>query len=305
MKEGVIMNSSETSIKADSDVLFKIYNIEIEGFTQAIIQGTTNRQVQSLQYLNAEVLPKKDKKKKGYMDVYVQDEQLNYYDIEMQKGPLTEELILRVCYYCSYLFTMQSKTGEFLSSKIHHIHAILLMANGFNYDGLVRYDVMNNHGNILPGIRIHYYLVNIPYIKEISKIKGLHNLTTFERIIYALHTNIDSDILKIDERMVYKMNKILIDFLTNYSPETDYALKQMLYEKQLEATRIREQQEKEELENKIAQFQKDKDTLQKDKDILQKDKDTLQQEKEDAINNLIATYHLTYEEALQIFKKTN
>lgn len=121
--------------------------------------------------------------------------------------------------------------------------------------------------------------------------------------------------------MTDKITKVLIEALTNFNPETDYALKQMLYDKQLEATRIREQQELQNIRDRIECLQKENellqekndilkkrnDNLKKNNDILEMNNDTLRKEiqaiqKEDVIRNIMDNLHLTYQEALQLFE---
>lgn len=152
------------------DITFKYLMKKMPELLQIIIEACTGKNELELSIENNEVIPIKSDGRKGAMDILCMDANKNLYNIEMQRSPITEKQILRFEYYSNSLFVFQSQKGQPITN-VKDIYTIVLAAYDTDFPGLIRYYVKSNNNRVLPGIKQHLYIVNMPYIEILTKQK--------------------------------------------------------------------------------------------------------------------------------------
>lgn len=295
---GERMNKRE--IRCDNDVVFKYLLVKQNELIRLLIYGFTGIHCKELYVTNPNILPEKSDEKTAILDILVTDENSNFFDIEMQNTPLTTSLIHRAQHYASRVLSSQMKRGkEYL---LHPVYCIILVNRGEKFDCLFKEFVIGNKKGTMPHNLIHVIFVFLPYINQLKEDVGLSQLNTTERIIYALHNNLSSDILELGDEVILEMEqnkrKFTLDNGDWLTTEERIWWNNYLIEND-------KRELKEEIEEKEkALLEKDSIITQKDKVITQKDKVITQKDEEHAkiinthLESVMKELHLSYDEAV-------
>lgn len=181
--------------------------------------------------LNPELNPATFLEKNMILDIHLKDDQHRDYNIEMQVSSLTRSHYMRFQIYLSRTLARQLQPGESYGNAkgVYQIVFLTKMPKGKKclYE---TYTLKNEAGEESPYSLIHIIFVYLPYIHEIVKYKKLEELSIVEKFAYILETNLNHDILKVEDRVVKIMAKKKQIFLSN-DELSEIAYRRQLFQK--------------------------------------------------------------------------
>ena len=202
-----------------NDVLFKycLHDHNDKGchyLLKLIIGGILKINCKVIRVMNPDLNPLHVSDKDMILDVSVEDENHQKYDIEMQNSRLTRNLHQRFQVYGAKMVASQEKVGDDYIENMRKVFQIIFV-DDVDKDDMKLMDVFtsrNADGKEEKFNLITRVIVYLPYINEIVKQKGLKKLTPLELAIYIFKNGIDSGIMKLDEKVVGIMKEKMEQF---------------------------------------------------------------------------------------------
>ena len=211
----------DKKISFKNDVFFKYLLIgDDEGsiyIRHTIIEALLGFRPKFTRVLNAELLPDYLDGKKVILDVLMEDEHGNLFNMEMQVSGFTRVEQLRFQEYGLRLGGKQLETGEEYGNLRPLYQIIFMDAMPPNKPRLkYHFKMYNEDMDEEPPFSVNNRIyVFLPVINLIAKEKGVENLSAFESLCYVFKNDLDSAIMKLNERMVQILMEKQIEMRNN------------------------------------------------------------------------------------------
>lgn len=271
------------------DVHFKYQLINNLSLIERIYQPLIGSDEKVKEIKNPNIIPLKADQKNTYFDVLVKTRKGTLIDIEMQNSPISVMVSQRMQSYNFRLANSQFKIGK--RKKHPTAYVIALINDHRKHKKLIERHLLRSDTKTILGNLTCIIYVYLSAIENIVDEKGISGLNRFERIVYALYYNLNDDILKVEDKEVFKMEENRIAFHDNDGNIFSYA--EQLQWKEME-----------EAERRYKQKRKTKHYKRKAK-IAQKKLQEIQNEQAQYIHNVMTKLNLNYDEAVAFLRNSN
>lgn len=229
MKEDIIYDFK-------SDVLFKftLANDKDEGsyyLLKLIIEEICDISCHHIVVKNPELNPQVIDEKDMILDIRVEDEAGNIFNVEMQNSRLTVQQYQRFQVYGARILADQEEIGDrYLNVKPVYQIIFIDDIDKENIQFMDTYKSRNSKGWIENRNLITRIYVYLPYINTMKNEKGLDTFNALERAVYIFQNGIDDDIIKLEDKVV-KIMKQKAEYFNNNKELRELAFKRSLYQK--------------------------------------------------------------------------
>ena len=190
-----------------NDIFFKYLAIgedkNSHDFCKYVIEQCSEKITRSLLCLNPEMMPETITGKKLIMDVLLEDEQKNLYNLEMQTYGVGPKQYLRFQAYGYRMALKQLERGDEYTVMKPYYQIVFIKAMPPGKHRLVNHMYVKDDDNVVYEYNtLNCTYVYLPVAMEIYKEKGFANMTEFELLCFILAYGPNDDILKLNKRMV-------------------------------------------------------------------------------------------------------
>lgn len=188
------------------DLFFKFLLIgEDEGslfLRRLIVEEGLGLPYQKITVQNPNFIPLKKGKKGMFFDTLLKDEQGRFIHLEMQRHFINKDFYARIFGYGCRVIVDELRKGEkYYNGNV--VYQCVFVETKETCDSLTQtYRYTSEYGALYP---IKQIITTFVYIKNIEKDlekKELQDLTMFECLIYLFNYGLDSDIMKLDKKVV-------------------------------------------------------------------------------------------------------
>jgi len=173
-------------------------------FTKSIIREVTGINPVTVVVKNPEMPKMAEMMKTIIMDVLVEDEHGNLYDIEMQRTELDLELYSRIEHYGMRTQSANLREGEDYRKARHTLQIIFVDGASRKGQFITHYTMRDKEGDMMyDDPKLHIYLIHMPYVVTLNK--AFEERTLLEKIVTFFKTGINDVIMKSEVKEVSYM----------------------------------------------------------------------------------------------------